>query len=89
MYKGRESLERAIRTVERRKKEWGARVVYGDTDSLFVEVPGRSRQEAFRIGKAIAAAVTAQNPAPMELELEKVYQPSLMVAKKRYRRFRV
>ena len=81
---GRESLERAIRSVEGRKKEWGARVVYGDTDSLFVELPGRSKEEAFRIGKDIAAFVTAQNPAPMELELEKVYQPSLMIAKKRY-----
>ena len=81
---GRESLERAIRTVESKKKEWGARVVYGDTDSLFVELPGRSREEAFRIGNDIAAFVTAQNPAPMELELEKVYQPSLMIAKKRY-----
>ena len=81
---GRESLERAIRTVESKPKEWGARVVYGDTDSLFVELPGRSRHEAFRIGKEIAAFVTAQNPAPMELELEKVYHPSLMISKKRY-----
>eukprot|EP00960_Hanusia_phi_P043421 756036-Hanusia_phi.AAC.3 len=80
---GRETLERAIRTVEG-GKQWGARVIYGDTDSLFVEIPGRSKEEAFRIGKEIAAAVTAENPAPMELELEKVYQPSMMVAKKRY-----
>jgi len=81
---GRESLERAIRTVESMKKEWGARVVYGDTDSLFVELPGRSKEEAFRVGKQIAAYITAQNPPPMELELEKVYLPSMMVAKKRY-----
>ncbi|EKX50865.1 Rev3 DNA polymerase zeta, partial [Guillardia theta CCMP2712] len=80
---GRETLERAIRTVEE-GRQWGARVIYGDTDSLFVEIPGRSREEAFRIGREIAAAVTAENPAPMELELEKVYQPSMMVAKKRY-----
>lgn len=33
---------------------WKVRVVYGDTDSLFVEVPGRSRAEAFRIGAEIA-----------------------------------
>ena len=46
-------------------------VVYGDTDSLFVELPGRSRAEAFSIGREIAAEVTAQNPHPMELELEK------------------
>ena len=51
MQTGRESLERAIRTVDSKKVEWGARVVYGDTDSLFVQLPGRSKQEAFRIGK--------------------------------------
>ena len=52
MQTGRESLERAIRTVDSKKMEWGARVVYGDTDSLFVQLPGRSKQEAFRIGKS-------------------------------------
>ena len=35
-------------------KEWNARVVYGDTDSLFVELPGRSKAEAFRIGNVRA-----------------------------------
>ena len=68
---GRRTLERAIAMVNGRQ-EWGARVVYGDTDSLFVELPGRSKADAFRIGREIAAAVTAANPAPMELELEKV-----------------
>ena len=81
---GRESLEQAVKTVDSKKKEWGARVVYGDTDSLFVQLPGRSKEQAFRIGKEIAAYVTAQSPAPMELELEKVYLPSLMITKKRY-----
>lgn len=38
--KGRETLERAIRMVEANEK-WGCKVVYGDTDSLFVLVPGK------------------------------------------------
>lgn len=38
--KGRETLERAIKMVEANKK-WGCKVVYGDTDSLFVLVPGK------------------------------------------------
>lgn len=46
---GRETLENAIRLVEGHP-DWRARVVYGDTDSLFVLLPGRSRQDAFRIG---------------------------------------
>ena len=52
--------------------EWRARVVYGDTDSLFVLLPGRSRAEAFRIGQEIAAAATAANPPPVTLKMEKV-----------------
>lgn len=52
--------------------EWRARVVYGDTDSVFVHLPGRTREEAFRVGAAIARAVTARNPAPVKLKFEKV-----------------
>lgn len=36
----RETLENAIRMVEADDK-WKARVVYGDTDSMFVLLPGR------------------------------------------------
>lgn len=47
---GRRTLERAIHMVEGDPK-WRAQVVYGDTDSLFVLLPGRSKEEAFRIGE--------------------------------------
>jgi DNA polymerase zeta len=39
---------------------------------MFVHLPGRSRAEAFRIGAEMAAAVTAANPKPVKLQLEKV-----------------
>ncbi|XP_049954261.1 DNA polymerase zeta catalytic subunit [Schistocerca serialis cubense] len=81
--KGRETLERAIKLVEARE-EWNVKVVYGDTDSLFVLVPGRTRQEAFKIGSEIAKAVTMDNPKPVKLKLEKVYQPCILQTKKRY-----
>lgn len=77
MSKGRETLERAIGVVNNTKK-WGARVVYGDTDSLFVLCPGRTRKEAFEIGAEIAEAVTNDNPKPVKLKLEKVYQPCIL-----------
>ncbi|XP_044728775.1 uncharacterized protein LOC123292259 [Chrysoperla carnea] len=81
--KGRETLERAIQMVEKNEK-WRAKVVYGDTDSLFVITPGRSRKDAFEIGKEIADAVTNDNPTPVKLKLEKIYQPCILQTKKRY-----
>jgi DNA polymerase zeta len=49
---GRDTLERAIKHIEANAKcggRWsGAQVVYGDTDSLFVRLPGRSKADAFR-----------------------------------------
>merc|ERR1711963_926132 len=78
----RETLERAIRFVEEHWK--GARVVYGDTDSLFVELPGAGKDQAFRVGNEIAKEVTNANPYPVRLKFEKVYLPCLLVSKKRY-----
>ncbi|GAA5888955.1 hypothetical protein JCM16303_004683 [Sporobolomyces ruberrimus] len=80
---GRETLERALETI-RNKKEWAAEVVYGDTDSLFVYLPGRSKEEAFRIGNEMADEITSQNPRPIKLKFEKVYLPCVLLAKKRY-----
>jgi len=62
----------ALETI-RNKKEWAAEVVYGDTDSLFVYLPGRSKEEAFRIGNEMAEVITSQNPRPIKLKFEKVY----------------
>ncbi|KAI9163520.1 DNA polymerase zeta catalytic subunit [Paramyrothecium foliicola] len=79
----RETLERAIayiHTVER----WGAEVVYGDTDSLFIYLKGRTKDEAFDIGNEIAKAITEMNPQPVKLKFEKVYHPCVLLAKKRY-----
>lgn len=75
--KGRETLERAIKLVAANAR-WRSKVIYGDTDSMFVLVPGRTREDAFRIGAEIAEAVTQDNPFPIKLKLEKVYQPSIL-----------
>ncbi|TMW55834.1 hypothetical protein Poli38472_008482 [Pythium oligandrum] len=80
---GRCTLEAAVRLVEG-NREWNAKIVYGDTDSLFVLLRGRSKQQAFRIGQEIADVVTASNPKPVTLKLEKVYMGSILVSKKRY-----
>lgn len=81
--KGREALERAIAMVNT-GKYGSARVIYGDTDSLFVLCTGCSRQEAFDIGERIANDVTMANPNPMKLKLEKIMHPVILEAKKRY-----
>ena len=83
--KGREALENAIAMVGNRRDEWGgAKVIYGDTDSLFVLVPGATVKEAFDIGAKIAEAVTLSNPSPMKLKLEKVFSRCVLQSKKRY-----
>ncbi|PFH54484.1 hypothetical protein AMATHDRAFT_134471 [Amanita thiersii Skay4041] len=86
---GRETLEKAI-TVINSTKKWGAQVVYGDTDSVFVYLPGKTREQAFRIGNDIADTITRLNPSPIKLKFEKegssstVYHPCVLMAKKRY-----
>ena len=69
--KARETLERAIKLVEE-NDEWKAQVVYGDTDSMFILLKGRSKEEAFRIGNEMCDAVTKDNPKPIKLKFEKV-----------------
>ncbi|KHJ47133.1 zinc finger, C2H2 type [Trichuris suis] len=96
--KGRETLEAAIRMVNSNER-WNAKVIYGDTDRqriflalklrnmhyfMFVALPGRDKEEAFKIGAEIAAAVTEVNPYPVKLKFEKVYLPCVLQTKKRY-----
>ncbi|KAK9480049.1 hypothetical protein V1514DRAFT_326278 [Lipomyces japonicus] len=80
---GREILERSIDTIEKNEK-WNAEVVYGDTDSVFVHLPGRTKEQAFQIGKQIAQTVTGMHPNPIKLKMEKVYLPCFLLTKKRY-----
>ncbi|CAJ1462032.1 unnamed protein product [Effrenium voratum] len=78
----RRTLERAVRWVEREIP--AAEVLYGDTDSMFVRLPGRSKEQAFEIGAHIAKQVTSHNPRPVELQMDKVYWPCCLASKKRY-----
>ncbi|KAI4189626.1 MAG: hypothetical protein L6R41_001355 [Letrouitia leprolyta] len=80
---GRETLEKAIALIHSVEK-WGAEVVYGDTDSLFVYLKGRTKDEAFNVGSEIAKTITDMNPRPIKLKFEKVYHPCVLLAKKRY-----
>ncbi|KAF7306933.1 DNA polymerase [Mycena indigotica] len=55
---GRETLEKAISVINSEQR-WGAEVVYGDTDSVFVHLPGKTKDQAFRIGYEMSERITS------------------------------
>lgn len=62
-------------------------VVYGDTDSVFVQCSSRSEMtmdDIWLTGSKIAAFVSATLPDPMELEFESIARRGIFLAKKRY-----
>lgn len=79
---GREILSQSIELIE--NANYGAKVIYGDTDSLFVYLPGKSKAESFKIGDSLARLITKEFPDPIKLKFEKVYHPCVLLAKKRY-----
>ncbi|KAJ3323269.1 DNA polymerase zeta [Boothiomyces sp. JEL0866] len=79
----RYTLERSIDMVNQSSR-WSSSVVYGDTDSLFVHMPNIPKELAFDYGYEIVESVTRANPMPVKLKFEKVYFPSILLAKKRY-----
>jgi len=86
---GRRTLTNAMNLAaswgrDQRGQWFGAEVIYGDTDSLFIKLPGRTVEEAFEFGEQFCSAVTTSNPPPVQLKLEKVYCGALMQTKKKY-----
>ena len=86
--KGRSMIDQTKEYVE--KNFPGAKVRYGDTDSVMVEfdVGDRNGIEAveysWEIGERAAEECTALFKKPNNLELEKVYWPYFLYSKKRY-----
>lgn len=83
---GREMIHLAKNFMER---EYGAEIVYGDTDSIFckfpLNVPKEQRLEkAIQVGIAAEKAVKAVLPAFQSLAYEKVLYPLILLSKKRY-----
>merc|ERR1719336_2030392 len=56
----------------------------GDTDSVFVLLKGKTKEQAFNIGEEMSRVVTQANPKPVKLKFEKVYLPCILQTKKRY-----
>jgi DNA polymerase delta subunit 1 len=86
--KGRAMIEETRNYVE--KHFPGAKVRYGDTDSVMVEfdVGDRKGEEAiaysWEVGERAAEECSALFKKPNNLELEKVYWPYFLYSKKRY-----
>jgi DNA polymerase elongation subunit (family B) len=79
----RRTLE-AARTLVEEREDWNAEVIYGDTDSLMIKLPGRTVAQAFTLGREIAQTINSHNPPPIEILLEKVYCPFISITKKHY-----
>lgn len=79
---GRAALEFAVARVASQND--GMRVVYGDTDSMFVYMAGKDLRQARQLGALLAQSVSSAFPRPMRLQFEKVYLPCVLQVKKRY-----
>ena len=78
------------------RKDCCAKVMYGDTDSLFIEInpkdnygnplpQGRdARQATIEITDEAGALITKALAAPHDFEFDKAFDPMLMFSKKRY-----
>lgn len=84
-YYGRTYINRAMQIVETNFK--GAEVIYGDTDSLFVDFHEPNLPIAFDKAGNAAKMVTNSLPNPLELQMENFYSPLLLLTKKRYEGF--
>lgn len=79
---GRKNIEKTRIHVEKNFSE--LKVVYGDTDSIFVETKLTNLDEAKKMGDEISKSVTDALPGVLELQFEKIYRTFLILTKKRY-----
>ena len=79
---GRKALGRAKSIVE---EEYGATVIYGDTDSIFIKFPTTDLAESIRLGidagKRITSAIARR---PYKIAYEKTFYPFILFCRKRY-----
>ncbi len=78
---GRDIIHKTKDIIE---KEYGYRVVYGDTDSVVIKVDTDDLEKIRKIANRISKDVTDKLPGIIELEFEKVFKRFLPLTKKRY-----
>jgi DNA polymerase I len=77
---GRENITKTKKLIE---ENFGYKVIYGDTDSVFVKTDINDLEEAAEKGKEIAKFVTGRLDG-LELTFEKLFKTFLILSKKRY-----
>jgi DNA polymerase delta subunit 1 len=78
---GRERIMFAKNIAE---TEFGAEVVAGDTDSIFLKFPTKNLQESIDIAKKTADRITSLCRKPYKIEYEKTFYPFILFCRKRY-----
>ena len=79
---GRRQLLFAKETVE---KEYGAEVVYGDTDSIFIKFPGKTLVDSIKAAQDSAKLITSRCPhKAFVIGYEKTFYPFILFCRKRY-----
>ncbi|KAJ3224078.1 DNA-directed DNA polymerase delta [Clydaea vesicula] len=79
---GRQCL---LYTTEFISEDFGLHVVYGDTDSCFVQFPSDySDEKCISMSKEICAKITSNLMNPMALNFECFYRKLILFAKKKY-----
>lgn len=78
---GRETIKKTKEYIE---KNFGYKVIYGDTDSVMVKVPFEKLEDMRKAGEEVSGSVTSALKGVMELEFEKVFKRFLPLTKKRY-----
>jgi DNA polymerase, archaea type len=77
---GRENILLTKKLID---KEFGYKIVYGDTDSVFVKIDVTDLDEAQKTGEKVAGFVTNHLDG-LDLKFEKIFKSFLILAKKRY-----
>lgn len=60
------------------------KVIYGDTDSVMVELKTKNLEEAFKIGNEISEIINEEIKNILQIKIESVFKSVLLLAKKRY-----
>jgi len=78
---GRQKIYDAKKIVE---EQFGAEVIYGDTDSIFVKFPTKDLQTSMDMARKAAEMITASGRKAHKIEYEKTFYPFVLFCRKRY-----